>query len=134
MLGMAAKSSTTTKTIITKMFLSYGSTLFLNLTVWRKIGIQIWLRLIFNRFLFCRDNVHVRSQNCNSRHVSFIICYNLMKISADHYLDMFWLLTNIQHEIQTSVLMLQLMLITNFQDCSMIVVYIIFQTSKTILL
>ena len=134
MLGMAAKSSTTTKTIITKMFLSYGSTLFLNLTVWRKIGIQIWLRLIFNRFLFCSDNVHVRSQNCNSKHVSFLRCHNLMKIPADHYLDVFWLLTNIHHEIQTSVLMLQLMLITNFQDCSMMVVYIIFQSSKTILL
>ena len=131
---MAAKSSTTTKTIITKMFLSYGSTLFLNLTVWRKIGIQIWLRLIFNRFLFCRDNVHVRSQNCNSKHVSILRCYNLMKISADNDLDVFLLLPIINYEIHTSVLMLQLMLITNFQDCSMMVVYIIFQSSKTILL
>ena len=134
MLGMAAKSSTTTKTIITKMFLSYGSTLFLNLTVWRKIGIQIWLRLLFNRFLFCSDNVHVRSQNCNSKHVSFLRCYNLMKISADNDLDVFLLLTIINYEIHTTVLMLQLMLITNFQDCSMMVVHIIFQSSKTILL
>ena len=134
MLGMAAKSSTTTKTIITKMFLSYGSTLFLNLTVWRKIGIQIWLRLIFNRFLFCIDNVHVRSQNRNSKHVSLLWCYNLMKISAVQYLDVFWLLTIIQYDIQTSVIMLQLMLIANFQDCSMMVVYVIFQSSKTILL
>ena len=57
-----------------------------------------------------------------------------MKISADHYLDGFGLLTNIRYEIHTSVLMLQLMLITNFQDCSMMVVYIIIQSSKTILL
>ena len=130
---MAAKSSTTTKTIITKMFLSYGSTLFLNLTVWRKIGIQIWLRLIFNRFLFCND-IYVRSQNCNSEHVCFLRCHILMKISADLYLDGFWLLTNIRYEIHTSVLMLQLMLITNFHDCSMMLVYVIFQSSKTILL
>lgn len=76
------------------------------------------IALDFNRFLFCCDNVHVRSQNCNSEHVSFLRCHNLMKISADHYLDGFGLLTNIRHEIHTSVLMLQLMLITNFQDCS----------------
>ena len=57
-----------------------------------------------------------------------------MKISADNDLDVFLLLTIINYEIHTSVLMLQLMLITNFQDCSMMVVYIIFQSSKTILL